>query len=163
MINLRKIASIIVFLIVFFREGKAQTQYNLHNMEIALPSLKGDTLRLSSLNGKVVLIDFWASWCGPCRVANKNLVKLYEKYRNSGFEIFAVSVDEDKDAWIKAVKKDKATWIQVNDRGGWEGGTAIRWNIQQLPTSYLFDKKGNILARDPDKKELERLLKELLN
>ena len=163
MINLRKISFIILLLVCFTVNGEAQSKYSLRDLEIALPSLNGDTVRLSSFKGKVILIDFWASWCGPCRVANKYLVRLYEKYRKSGFEIFGITLDADKKAWEKAVKQDKLKWTQVIDRGGREGGTAIRFNISQIPTSFLLDKNGKLLARDPDKNELERLLNGLLN
>ena len=163
MINLRKISFILLLLVCVAGNGEAQVKQSLKDLEIALPSLNGDTVRLSSFKGKVILIDFWASWCGPCRVANKYLVRLYEKYRKSGFEIFGITLDADKKAWEKAVKQDKLKWTQVIDRGGREGGTAIRFNISQIPTSFLLDKNGKLLARDPDKNELERLLNGLLN
>lgn len=162
MIKWKPIVSVLLFQAIFNLHGNAQVPNNFQGPEIALPSLRGDTMRLSSFSGRVVLIDFWASWCGPCRTANKNLLKVYEKYRSKGFEIFGVSLDEDLKAWANAVKKDKITWIQVNDRGGWEGGTAFIWNVSYLPTSYLINREGKILARDPDKKELEKQLKELL-
>ena len=99
----------------------AQPRQGNDAFEIALPSLNGDTLKLSSLKGKVVLLDFWASWCGPCRSANKDMAKVYSKFKDKGFEIFSVSLDDSKNAWEKAVKKDKITWFQVNDMPGKAG------------------------------------------
>ena len=131
--------------------------------EIALPSTNGDTLRLSSLKGKVVLLDFWASWCGPCRVANRGLLKLYDKYKSKGFEIFSVSLDDEKESWMKAIKKDKINWLQVIDKGGWETPTAFKWNISALPTSFLIDKDGRLVAMDLEGKELEKALKDILD
>ncbi len=131
--------------------------------EIALPSVAGDTLRLSSLKGKVVLLDFWASWCGPCRSSNKHLVKLYDKYHDKGFEILGVSLDNEPGKWKEAIRKDKIKWLQVNEPYGWEGQTALAWNIYALPTSYLIDKSGTLLAMDLEEKELERALKHLLD
>lgn len=162
MINFRKI-SFIIYFTAFSLIGNAQSNHDLQDLEIALPSLAGDTVRLSSLHGKVVLIDFWASWCGPCRTSNKNLAKLYEKYKDKGFEIFGVSLDQKTKAWQKAVKKDKIKWIQVNDGGGWESATARRWKIYQIPTSYLLDKDGLLIAFDPEVKDLEKILREILN
>lgn len=141
----------------------AQPKQGQQAAEIALPSANGDTLRLSSLKGKVVLLDFWASWCGPCRVSNKNLVKIYEKYKPKGFEIFGVSLDDEKDKWKAAIKKDKVTWLQVNETGGWEAKVAQAWNLVAIPTSFLIDKDGRLLAMDLEGKELEKALKYLLD
>ena len=141
---------------------KAQIKYGAPAPEIALPSVNGETLKLSSLKGKVVLLDFWASWCGPCRVANKGLAKLYGKYKSKGFEIFGVSFDKDKSDWKKAIAKDKITWLQVNDDGGWDAPTAISWGINAIPTSYLIDQDGKLIAMDLTGKELEKKLKEIL-
>jgi peroxiredoxin len=142
--------------------AKTQVKYGDMAPEIALPSANGDTLRLSTLKGKVVLLDFWASWCGPCRVANKGLSKLYSKFRSKGFEIYSVSLDEQKEEWMKAIKKDKITWLQVIDPGGWETPTAQRWGIYALPTSYLIDKEGRLIAMDLEGKNLENALKDLM-
>jgi thiol-disulfide isomerase/thioredoxin len=127
-----------------------------------LPTLKGDSLTLSSFKGKVILLDFWASWCGPCRSANRQLVKTYSKFKDKGFEIFSVSLDEDKGDWQKAIAKDKITWLQVNDPRGWNAQTAVNWNIYQLPTSYLINKKGDVVSIDPEGKELEEAIRKLL-
>lgn len=131
--------------------------------EIALPSLNGDTLRLSSLKGKVVLLDFWASWCGPCRIANKHLIKLYAKYKSQGFEIFGVSVDNSEAAWKRAVKKDKISWLQVNDRAMGEESIAMKWNISSIPTSYLINKDGKLVGMDLEGKDLEAAVRDLLS
>ncbi len=140
----------------------AQPRFGKSAEDIALPTAEGDTIRLSSLKGKVVLIDFWASWCGPCRVSNKGLSKLYSKYKDKGFEIYGVSLDENKKAWINVVKKDKITWLQVNDNGGWEAKTALKWNINAIPTSYLIDKNGILIGMDLEPEQLEAMLDDLL-
>ncbi|MFZ9388083.1 MAG: TlpA family protein disulfide reductase [Chitinophagaceae bacterium] len=141
----------------------AQPRQGQPAAEIALPAANGDTLRLSALKGKVVLLDFWASWCGPCRVANKGMAKLYDKFKSKGFEIYSVSLDDDRDKWLNAVKKDKINWLQVHQPGGWEASTARQWLIDALPTTYLIDKEGRLLAMDLEGKDLEKVLKELLD
>ena len=163
MIRSSKIFSSLILLLIFSCKGFAQPKFGKQATEIALPSIDGDTVRLSSLKGKVVLIDFWASWCGPCRFTNKDLVKLYSKYRRKGFEIYGISLDEEKKAWEKAVKKDKITWVQVNDNDGSGSMTAKNWGIYQIPTSFVMDKDGTLIAMDLEKKALERLLKEKLD
>jgi peroxiredoxin len=142
--------------------AQAQIKQGYDAPDIALPSVNGDTIRLSSLKGKVVLLDFWASWCGPCRNSNKVLTKIYPKYKAKGFEIFGVSIDDDKNKWKNAIKKDKIEWLQVNDGGGWDAQTAVKWNINAIPTSYLVDKNGRLLAMDLEGRDLEKALKDLL-
>ena len=107
--------------------------------------------------------DFWASWCGPCRSSNKELTKLYPKYKSKGFEILGVSLDDDHSKWKIAIAKDKITWLQVNEPGGWDAKTAMQWNISAIPTSFLIDKEGKLLAMDLTGKELEKALKYLID
>jgi len=127
--------------------------------EITLPDTKGNTVSLSSLKGKVVLIDFWASWCGPCRRSVPDLKKMYEKYQSKGFEIYGVSLDQDKFAWKMAIKEDHVNWIHVNDASGAVAGV---WNVSYIPNTYVLDKDGKILAVNPSHAELEELLQKLL-
>ena len=148
---------------LFLNDVIAQPRQGQQATEIALPSVDGDTLLLSSLKGKVVLLDFWASWCGPCRSSNRELKKLYPKYKNKGFEILGVSLDDELAKWKTAIAKDKITWLQVNEPGGWEAKTAIRWNISAIPTSFLIDKEGKLVAMDLTGKELEKALKYLID
>lgn len=161
MFSLRQITSVVLLLCVSTLL-QAQIKQGYTAPEVALPTVSGDTIKLSSLKGKVVLLDFWASWCGPCRVSNKGLVKLYPKYKDKGFEILGVSLDEDVSDWQKAVKKDKVSWLQVIDKGGWESGTVNQWRISAIPTSYLINKEGVLIAMDLEGKNLEKALKELL-
>lgn len=155
--------SILIVLLVAGIQLPAQIKQGYKAPDVALPTATGDTIRLSSLKGKVVLLDFWASWCGPCRVSNKGLVKLYPKYKDKGFEILGVSLDEDQSDWQKAVKKDKISWLQVIDNGGWDSKTVNQWHISAIPTSYLINKEGVLVAMDLEGKELEKALNQLLN
>ena len=162
MIRLFKSFLVLSVFLVITQISNAQPKQGKDAFEIALPSLSGDTLKLSSLKGKVVLLDFWASWCGPCRSANKDIGKLYSKFKDKGFEVFSVSLDDNISAWEKAVKKDKITWQQVNENGGWSAATARQWYIEALPTTFLIDKDGKLLAMDLSEKQLEKALKDLL-
>ncbi len=161
MVHLKKII-FTLFLMCCGIIMQAQIRQGYKAPELALPAASGDTVKLSSLKGKVVLLDFWASWCGPCRISNKGLVKLYPRYKDKGFEILGVSLDEDRSDWQKAVKKDKVSWLQVIDKGGWESNTVNQWRISAIPTSYLINKEGTLIAMDLEGKELEKALKELL-
>jgi peroxiredoxin len=130
--------------------------------EISLKNANGETVSLQSLKGKVVLLDFWASWCGPCRKANKEFVKIYKKYKEQGFEIYSVSVDGDAAKWKDAVAKDKITWTQVIDPGNWNSPTAKSWGIEALPTTFLIDKKGVLRHYDLEGKKLKSTIEALL-
>jgi len=154
---------VLVFLATFSNAQREVANITDPRLQIKLPTVTGDSITLASQKGKVILLDFWASWCGPCRVSNKKLVKLYEKYKPQGFEIFGVSLDQEKRDWEKAIQKDKIAWLQVNDpRGSWNAKTAADWNISVLPTSFLINKKGDVVAIDLEGKELEKVIKELL-
>lgn len=111
---------------------------------------------------KIVLIDFWASWCGPCRRENPNIVKTYSQYHSKGFEIIGVSLDENKKDWQDAVKKDNLTWMHVSDLKGWECVPARLYNVQGIPMNFLIDGNGKILASNLRGPELEAKLKEFL-
>ena len=158
---------IIPVLIACFLVSNSYGQQELANISdprlvINLPTLKGDSLALSTLKGKVVLLDFWASWCLPCRAANRRLVKLYDKYKSAGFQIFSVSLDEEKKPWAKAVEKDKITWLQVNDDRGTMAKTVLDWNVSVIPTTFLINKKGDVVGIDLEGHELEDAVKKLL-
>ena len=105
-------------------------------------------MALSSLRGKVVLIDFWASWCGPCRKENPNVVRIYSKYKAKGFEIYGVSLDKDMNAWKEAIAADGIGWVQVSDLKYWGSAAAKLYGVQGIPQTFLLDKNGIIAARD---------------
>lgn len=156
------IAFIVLFCLVSVSQAQQVANITDPRLQIELPTVKGEKLSLASLKGKVILLDFWASWCMPCRSANKKLVKLYDKYKAKGFEIYSVSLDDDKADWEKAIRQDKINWLQVNEPSNWSAESARRWNISVLPTTFLINKKGDVVAIDPDTKELDKAIAALL-
>jgi thiol-disulfide isomerase/thioredoxin len=129
--------------------------------DFSQPSPQGVSISLSSFKGKYVLVDFWASWCGPCRAESPNLVKAYDKYKSRGFEIFSVSLDDKKDKWLKAVKDDGYTWPQVGDLKGWENEVSALYGISSIPFNFLVDPNGVIVARNLRGEDLENKLVEI--
>jgi peroxiredoxin len=121
----------------------------------------GKPVQLSSLRGKVVMIDFWASWCAPCRQENPNVVKLYNQYHAKGFEIIGVSLDKEKENWIKAIKDDQLSWIHVSDLQYWQNAVARQYGVNAIPQTYLLDKEGKIIAKGLRSEQLGAKLAEL--
>jgi thiol-disulfide isomerase/thioredoxin len=153
---------LILLILMIGSQSNAQLLVGQNAPEIALPNTNDSMVTLSSFKGKIVLVDFWASWCGPCRAENPFVVKLYKKYRAKGFEVFAVSIDSKKQNWLKAIKQDKLTYTQVNDNAGWNAMTAAAYFVDQIPTSFLLDKTGKIVAIDADDPLLEKKIKQLV-
>jgi thiol-disulfide isomerase/thioredoxin len=115
--------------------------------EIALPTPTGEIVKLSSTRGNVVLLDFWASWCSPCRRENPNLVKAYSTYKSKGFQIFQVSLDKTKEDWLTGIKQDNlGQWIHVSDLKYWNSMVVSLYKIQSIPYNILLDKEGKVIA-----------------
>ncbi|MEI9918449.1 MAG: TlpA disulfide reductase family protein [Bacteroidota bacterium] len=129
--------------------------------EFQLKNLEGNTVDLKSYRGKYTLVDFWASWCGPCRQESPTLVRLYNSFKDSGFEILTVSIDTDETKWKNAIKKDGFTWQSVSELSGYAGPTSALYNISAIPSSFLLDKDGKIVAKNLRGKDLEKMLGEL--
>lgn len=131
--------------------------------EISLNSTEDKPVSLSSLRGKIVLIDFWASWCGPCRQENPNVVRVYNRFKDKGFEIYSVSLDKDKNAWLKAIEKDGLTWSShVSDLKYWQSVAAQTYGVNGIPATFLLDKDGKVIAKNLRGEALEKKLEEVL-
>lgn len=130
--------------------------------EITLNDTNDKPVSLSSLKGKVVLIDFWAAWCRPCRAENPNVVKMYKKYHDKGFEVFSVSLDKTKSAWMNAIQQDGLIWKNhVSDLGYWNSAVVPMYNIKGIPLTYLLDKEGKIIGKNLRGAQLEQKLEEI--
>ena len=116
--------------------------------DIDLTAPDGKQVKLSSLRGKFVLLDLWASWCGPCLAEVPNVKAIYEEYKDKGFEVYGVSLDDKKDAWVNAIEKHGLPWVHVSSLKGWECPVAKRYNVTGIPKMYLLDKEGRIVAMD---------------
>jgi peroxiredoxin len=123
---------------------------------------EGKTLKLSDFKGKYVLIDFWASWCKPCRMENPNVVNAYNRFKDKGFIVLGVSMDSNKDAWVNAIKVDNLTWPHVSDLKGWGNEVGIMYGVKGIPQNFLVDKEGKIVGKNLRGPELDQKLAEII-
>jgi thiol-disulfide isomerase/thioredoxin len=129
---------------------------------LTMNDVSGKPVSISDFKGKYVLVDFWASWCGPCRQENPNVVEAYNKYKNKNFTILGVSLDQDKDSWIQAIKNDKLDWTQMSDLKQWESAAVSAYQIQGIPFNVLIDPTGKVIAQELRGPALEQKLAEVL-
>jgi peroxiredoxin len=148
-------------------EAQAKAQASLNEggtaPDFTLPDVNGKQVKLSDFRGKILLVDFWASWCGPCRMENPNVVKVYNQFKSKGFEILGVSLDRDKAAWVRAIDQDKLTWTHVSDLKYWQCEAAKLYQVTGIPFTLLLDREGKIVAKNLRGPALEAKVKELLN
>lgn len=141
----------------------SELQDGMQAPDFKLPTPAGDSLSLRDLRGKYVLIDFWASWCGPCRQENPNIVRMYNRFQGKNFEILGVSLDKERDGWVKAIADDKLEWQHVSDLKFWDSMVTGLYAIQSIPATMIIDPEGRIVARNLRGAALEDKLTELLN
>ncbi len=142
-------------------EEQKKTAIGVEAPDFTMNDTEDKPVQLSSLRGKVVLIDFWAAWCGPCRQENPNIVKLYQQYHEKGFEILGVSLDRTKEEWVQAIKDDNLSWIHVSDLQYWQNSAARLYAVSAIPQSFLLDKDGKIIGKGLRGEDLAEKLKEL--
>ncbi|MCD7976750.1 MAG: AhpC/TSA family protein [Tannerellaceae bacterium] len=130
--------------------------------DFTLPDPDGNPVSLSDFRGKYVLIDFWAAWCPPCRKENPNVVRMYQKYKDKGFTVLGVSLDYNRNNWLKAIADDQLTWTHVSDLQYWDSEIPALYGVRGIPANVLIDPDGVILAKNVMDEELQQTLKEIL-
>lgn len=143
-------------------EGKAAAQPGKQAAGFSAPNPDGKTISLKESLGKVTIVDFWASWCGPCRKENPSVVALYNRYHGKGLNIIGVSLDDNKESWEKAIAADKLTWTHISNLKKWDEPIAKLYGVESIPATFILDAKGNIVAENLRGAELEAKVKELL-
>lgn len=131
--------------------------------DFTMDNPEGEPIDLSDFRGKYVLLDFWAAWCSPCRAENPNVVEAYQKYKDEGFTVFGVSLDNNKEDWLKAIEKDNLTWKHVSDLKGWDNAASNLYGVRSIPQNYLLDEEGVIVAKNLRGEELHEKLEEIFN
>lgn len=146
------------------KESVANTDIGKVAPNFSAPDPNGKEIALNDIKGKVTIIDFWASWCKPCRRENPNVVKLYEKYHDKGLEIISVSLDKEgqKNRWIKAIEDDNLTWHNISNLKFWSDPIAKMYNVRSIPATFILDESGTIVAKKLRGAALERKVEELL-
>jgi thiol-disulfide isomerase/thioredoxin len=145
------------------KQAAGRTGIGAEAPEIAVVTPKGETIKLSDFRGKVTMIDFWASWCKPCRMENPNVVRVYNRFKDKGFEVFGVSLDKDKNQWVQAIAQDGLTWKHGSELKFWQSSFVPAYNLDGIPMTYLLDENGIIIAKGLRGEQLEQKLEELFN
>ncbi|MBL4669286.1 MAG: TlpA family protein disulfide reductase [Flavobacteriales bacterium] len=166
---MKLLSTLLLGLILSFSSPSNFIEKNSLSPEIVLNNTKGVEVRLSSLHGKIVLIDFWASWCRPCRTRHPELVSVYNQFKDSKFkkgsrfDLFSVSLDKNKEAWLRAIKQDKLTWKNhVSDLKGWNSDVVKTYDVRGIPMNVLIDENGKIIATNLYGDQLRKVLTSLL-
>ena len=148
----------IVIFTIFTLSINAQIKVGDTIPSITLKSSNNKEINITSFKGKYVLIDFWASWCAPCRLGNKKLVKLHNEITSDKIEIIGISIDTDTNKWLKAIEKDKIKFTQLIDSKGFDAETAVQLGVDALPSKYLFNEEGILIAKNPSEEEIIKLI-----
>jgi peroxiredoxin len=153
-----KINLLAFLLLIFSLNANAQIKVGDQLPSVELQTSSNEKININQFKDKFVLIDFWASWCAPCRLGNKKLVKLHAELDSEKIEIIGISIDTEPSKWIKAIEKDKITFLQLIDPNGFDAKSALLFGVEELPSKYLFNEKGVLIMKNPTEEEIIKLI-----